>query len=68
MRLLGDETVNYFVFLFGRFEKGSYDPTRSIECVVIGPKCPLGVREVHEVLKVHGFDDFTVRLSICQIR
>jgi DUF2971 family protein len=67
-RLLGGETVNYFDFPFGRFEKGSYDPTRSIECVVIGPKCPLGVKEVHELLKAHGFDDFTVRPSICQIR
>ena len=67
-RLLGGEPVNYFDFPFGRFEKGSYDPTRSIECVVIGPKCPLGVKEVHELLKAHGFDDFTVRQSTCQIR
>jgi hypothetical protein len=67
-RLLGGETVIYFDFPFGRFEKGSYDPTRSIECVVTGPKCPLGVKEVDELLKVHGFDDFTVRPSICQIR
>ena len=67
-RLLGGETVIYFDFPFGRFEKGSYDPTRSIECVVTGPKCPLGVKEVHELLKAHGFDDFTVRPSICQIR
>ena len=67
-RLLGGETVKYFDFPFGRFEKGSYDPTRSIECVVIGPKCPLSVKEVHELLKAHGFDDFTVRPSNCQIR
>jgi hypothetical protein len=67
-RLLGGETVNYFDFPFGRFAKGSYDPTRSIECVVIGPKCPLGVKEVRELLKAHGFDDFTSRPSICQIK
>jgi hypothetical protein len=67
-RLLGRETVNYFDFPFGRFEKGSYDPARSIECVVIGPKCPLSVKELHELLKAHGFDDFTLRRSICQIR
>jgi len=67
-RLVGSETVKYFDFPFGRFEKGSYDPTRSIECVVIGPKCTLGVKEVHELLKAHGFDNFTVRPSNCQIR
>jgi hypothetical protein len=67
-RLLGGETVNYFDFPFGRFEKGSYDPTRSIECVVIGPKCPFSVKEVHELLTAHAFDDLAVRPSNCQIR
>jgi hypothetical protein len=67
-RLISGETVKYFDFPFGRFKKGSYDPTRSIECAVIGPKCPLGVEEVHELLNAHGFDDFTVRQSNCQIR
>jgi hypothetical protein len=67
-RPVGSETVKYFDFPFGRFEEGSYDPTSSIECVVIGPKCPLGANEVHELLKAHGFDDFTVRPSNCQIR
>jgi Protein of unknown function (DUF2971) len=42
-RLVGGQTVKYFDFQFGRIEKGNHDPTRSIECVVIGPKCPLGV-------------------------
>jgi hypothetical protein len=67
-RLAGGETVKYFDFPFGRFGKGTYDPTRSIECVVIGPKCSLGVKEVHDLLKAHGFDGFTVRPSNCQIR
>lgn len=67
-RLSGGETIKYFDFPFGRFEKGSYDSTRSIECVVIGPKCPLDVKDVHELLKAHGFYDFRVRPSDCQIR
>jgi Protein of unknown function (DUF2971) len=67
-RLVGSETVMYFDFPFGRFEKGSYDPTRSIKDVVVGPKCALGVKEVQELLNTHGFDDFTVRPSNCQIR
>jgi hypothetical protein len=67
-RLLGGQTVRYFDFPFGRFEKETYDPTRSIECVIIGPKCPFGVNEVRELLKAHGFGDFTVRPSNCQIR
>jgi hypothetical protein len=67
-RLVGSETVNYFDFPFGRFENGGYDPMRSIECVVIGPKCPLSVEEVRGLLKAHGFDDFTVRRSNSQIR
>jgi hypothetical protein len=67
-RVVGGETVKYFDFPFGRIAKGSHDPTRSIESVVIGPKCPLGVKEVHELLKAHGFDGFMVRPSNCQIR
>jgi hypothetical protein len=67
-RLVGGETVKYFDFPFGRFERGHYDARRSIQRVVIGPKCPLAVKEVHEILNAHGFDDFTVRPSDCQIR
>jgi hypothetical protein len=67
-RLVGGEAVKYFDFPFGRFQKGTYDPTRSIECVVIGPKCAFGVKEARELLNANGFDDFTVRRSNCQIR
>jgi len=67
-RPVGSKTVTYFDFPFGRIAKGSHDPTRSIESVVIGPKCHLRVKEVHELLKTQGFDDFTVRPSNCQIR
>lgn len=67
-RLVGSDTVKYFDFPFGRFAEGSYDPARSIETIVIGPKCTLGVKEVRELLEAHGFDDFTVRASHCQIR
>jgi hypothetical protein len=67
-RVVGGVAVRYFDFPFGRFEKGRYDPTRSIEHVVVGPKCLLSVDDVHALLKDHGFDDFTVRPSNCEIR
>ena len=67
-RLAGAETVNYFDFPFGRFQKGAYDPKQAIEYVIIGPKCSLGVNEVDEMLKSEGFDGFTVRPPNCQIR
>ena len=60
--------LEYKVFPFGRFKNQAYDPSGSIERIVLGPRCALSEAEVTSALKTNGFKNFEVELSDCQIR
>lgn len=64
----GRGIVQYVEFPFGRFRDGKAEPARSLQSIIVGPKCPLSEGEVGRELEQQGFYDCTVRRSACQIR
>jgi hypothetical protein len=67
-RLNGARTVSYLEFPFGRFRNKTFDPSRAIEKVIIGPNCPLTTDDVTAAMKDNGFHNFEVAKSVCEIR
>ena len=67
-RASSGKIVNYLQYPFGRFRDGAFDPSRSIEKVIVGPSCPLSISDVTEAMRTNGFDSFEVAKSICEIR
>jgi len=67
-RTVNGQSVRYFDFPFGLSKNGIHDAKRSIEHIVIGPKCTLSVDDINTLLQENGFEGFTVRKSSCEIR
>jgi hypothetical protein len=67
-RVVGTRSVKYLVFPFGRFRDGTFDSSRAIKEIIVGPSCPLSVAEVEGELKAQGYRDCIVRKSDCHIR
>src|SRR5262249_43834219 len=67
-RLSGPRTVRYLEFPFGRFRNRSFDPSKAIEKVIVGPNCPLTSNDVIATMKDNGFQNFEVTKSVCEIR
>ncbi|SNS38332.1 Protein of unknown function [Tardiphaga sp. OK246] len=61
-------SVEYKTFPFGRRAKSTCDPSRAIERVIIGPRCPLTRIEIQADLEANGFTNFVIEASDCQIR
>jgi len=64
----GDVSVDYKTFPFGLRKDRRSDPTRAIERIVLGPRCPLTVEEGTALLEADGFENFEVIKSECEIR
>jgi Protein of unknown function (DUF2971) len=61
-------SVEYKTFPFGRQRNRSYEYSRAIERVVIGPRCTLSKDDVQFELEKNGFQNFEIENSDCQIR
>jgi hypothetical protein len=68
VRVVGNRSVNYVEFPFGRFQDGKADPARALKTIIIGPNCPLSIASVESELKEQGFQDCVVQKSRCHIR
>jgi hypothetical protein len=67
-RQLRGARVEYKVFPFGRQKNRTYEYSRAIERVVVGPRCTLSTGEVKSELEKNGFENFEIEKSDCQIR
>jgi hypothetical protein len=67
-RSVGNRTVKYLDFPFGRFHNGAFDPSQAIKKVVVGPNCNLSTDEVIDLMRDNGFQRFEVTKSDCEIR
>jgi hypothetical protein len=63
-----EETVEYKSFDFGKFSKGHFDASRSIDKIILGPKCQFTRADIETLLSDNGFVDFSIEMSECQIR
>lgn len=67
-RRRGEGFVDYMAFQFGRRKQGTYDFSRAIAQVVIGPRCALSIEEAKSELQGNGFEGVDVVRSECEIR
>jgi hypothetical protein len=67
-RLSEAKNISYLEFPFGRFRDGAFYPEGAIEKVIIGPRCSLSHEDVTVAMQEHGFENFKVTRSICEIR
>jgi hypothetical protein len=67
-RYRGDKLIEYKAFQFGRRKLGTYNVSRAIAQVVIGPRCELSLEEAKSELQENGFEDVDIVRSDCEIR
>lgn len=68
LRMRDGLSVPYFSKPFGRMQQGTWDPSRSIARVIIGPNNNRSVSEVEAYLRRIGYRDFEVVTSRCAFR
>lgn len=68
VRTVGERSVSYVEFPFGRVRGDDCDSSRALKSVTLGPNCALTVAEVEGELKEQGYLDCVVQKSTCQIR
>ncbi|MEC7765177.1 MAG: DUF2971 domain-containing protein [Pseudomonadota bacterium] len=57
--------VSYIPFKYGKKRGKDYDPSQSIEKVIVGPFAQITPPEVRAILSSEGFENFEVKLSEC---
>lgn len=67
-RQRGADLIDYKTFQFGRRKKGTYEVSRAIAQIVIGPRCELSVEEAKSEMQRNGFEGVDVVRSHCEIR